>query len=278
MSVEITKADGVRETFSRAKLESSLVRTGADRETTKRIVDHIEGELKDGMRTSEIYGRAFDLLARNSRQAAHKYSLRRAILELGPAGYPFEKFVADLFRARGFDAVTDQIVRGRCVEHEVDVVAWKGDELIMVEAKFHNESGIKSDLKVALYVKARTDDLSFSEFDFGGKIRKLTQGVLVTNTKFTEKAIAYAACEGLRLVGWNYPAQGNLEHMIEDAGLHPVTSIPNLSESNRRTLIDNGLVLCKDVLAKRDSLSSLGISEESAKTIASDAELICGGL
>ncbi len=276
MSIEIVKADGTKETFNRKKLESSLIRTGADREMTKKIADHVESELKEGMTTSEIYTHAFDLLSRDSRPAAHKYSLRRAILDLGPAGYPFEKFVADLFRARGYEAVTDQIVRGKCVEHEVDVVAWKGEELIMVEAKFHNEIGIKSDLKVALYVKARTDDLSLSQFDFGGKIRKLTQGILVTNTKFTDKAIAYAACEGLRLVGWNYPAQGNLEHMIEDAGLHPVTSIPNLSESNRRILISNGLVLCKDILAKKDSLVSLGISEDEAKIIGEDAELICG--
>ncbi len=276
MSIEIVKADGTKETFNRAKLESSLIRTGADRETTRKIADHIEGELKDGAATSEIYNHAFDLLAQSFRPAAHKYSLRRAILELGPAGYPFEKFVADLFRARGFEAVTDQVVRGKCVEHEVDVVAWKGNELVMVEAKFHNESGIKSDLKVALYVKARTDDLSFSEFDFGGKIRKLTQGVLVTNTKFTQKAIEYAACQGLRLVGWNYPEQGNLEHMIEDAALHPVTSIPSLSVSDRKILIDNGLVLCKDVLSKKDSLSGLGISDDSIKAITADAELICG--
>ena len=167
----------------------------------KKISDHIESELVDGMTTADIYRHAFDLLATGFRSAAHKYSLRRAITDLGPAGYPFEKFVADLFRARGFEAVTDQIVRGKCVEHEVDVVAWKDKELVMVEAKFHNEPGIKSDLKVALYVKARTDDLSLSEFDFGGKTRKLTQGILVTNTKFTQKAIEYAACEGLRLVG-----------------------------------------------------------------------------
>lgn len=276
MSIQIVKADGSKEPFVRAKLESSLFRTGADAATAKQVVDRIESELRDGMTTGEIYSRAFGLLKENFRPVARKYSLRRAILDLGPAGYPFEKYVADLFRAQGYEAVTDQIVRGRCVEHEVDVVAWKGDELVMVEAKFHNEIGTKSDLKVALYVKARTDDLSASLFDFGGRQRKLTQGVLVTNTKFTEKAIEYAECQGLTLVGWNYPAQGNLEHMIEKAGLHPVTSIPNLSETNRKILITNGLVLCKDVLAKRDSLAGLGIAENAVKTIADDARFICG--
>ena len=276
MNVEIIKANGTRQIFNRNKLESSLLRTGADNDTVQKVLARIDAELHDGMTTTEIYNHALELLRQNFRSAAHKYSLRRAIMELGPVGYPFEKFVADLYRARGYDAVTNQIVRGKCVEHEVDVVAWKGDELIMVEAKFHNEVGIKSDLKVALYVKARTDDLSASMFDFGGKIRKLTQGVLVTNTKFTEKAIDYAACQGLKLIGWNYPAQGNLEHMIEEAGLHPVTSIPNLSETNRRILVDNGLVLCKDVLAKKDILPSLGIPDNAVKIITDDATMICG--
>ena len=276
MISNITKADGTKEPFNRGKLESSLLRTGADRVTMEKIADHIQNELADGATTADIYRHAFDLLATDFRPAAHKYSLRRAIMELGPAGYPFEKFVADLFRARGFEAVTDQIVRGKCVDHEVDVVAWKGDELVMVEAKFHNELGIKSDLKVALYVKARTDDLLLSEFDFGGKTRKLTQGMLVTNTKFTQKAIEYAACEGLRLVGWNYPSQGNLEHMIEDAGLHPVTSLPNLSVENRRILIANGLVLCKDVLANKEKLSGFGISATDTDSIVADANVVCG--
>jgi len=276
MNKEVIKADGTKEPFNRSKLESSLLRTGADRATMKKIADKIENEIGEGLSTAEIYRRAFELLKVDFRPALHKYSLRRAITELGPAGYPFEKFVADLFRARGYEAVTDQVVRGRCVEHEVDVVAWKGEELIMIEAKFHNEPGMKSDLKVALYVKARTDDLSLSEFDFGGKTRKLTQGILVTNTKFTQKAIEYASCEGLRLIGWNYPAQGNLEHMIEDVGLHPVTSLPNLSVDNRKILIANGLVLCKDVLVNKEKLSGFGISATDTDSIVSDANVVCG--
>ncbi len=156
--------------------------------------------------------------------------------------------------------------------------AWKGEELIMVEAKFHNEIGIKSDLKVALYVKARTDDLSLSQFDFGGKIRKLTQGILVTNTKFTEKAIDYAACQGLRLIGWNYPAQGNLEHMIEDAGLHPVTSIPNLSGRTGKFSSLTAWSCAKTFWRKKIRFRAIGISEDSVKSIVADAELICGDL
>ena len=42
---------------------------------------------------------------------------------------------------------------GHCVEHEVDVMAWNENKLIIAEAKFHNAIGLKSDLKVALMLK-----------------------------------------------------------------------------------------------------------------------------
>jgi len=68
--------------------------------------------------------------------------------------------------------LTDQKVRGKLVEHEIDVVAWNEEKLIMVEAKFHNQLGVKTDLKVILYVKERFDDLSAVTFDYGRPGRK----------------------------------------------------------------------------------------------------------
>ena len=87
-------------------------------------------------------------------------------MSLARDGFPFEKFVARLFNVWGYDTITDQTVMGSCVDHEVDVVAWKGNDLAMVEAKFHNEFGLKSDSKVVLYVKARYDDSGAHGFRF----------------------------------------------------------------------------------------------------------------
>ena len=126
-------------------------------------------------------------------------------MELGPSGFPFEQFVAEIFRSKGYETVTDQIVLGGCVEHEIDVVAWKKDELIMNEVKFHGDIGLKSDLKVVLYVHARFEDLAENVYEYGGKTHKLTGGWLITNTKFTVSAIKYAVCKKMNIVGWNYP-------------------------------------------------------------------------
>jgi hypothetical protein len=212
----ITKANGKREPFDETKLMASLARAGAVAETIENIVGHVREELYDGMTTSDIYSHAFAMLHKWKQPVAAKYSIRRAIMELGPTGFPFEKFVGEILKARGFEVLTGQEVLGKCVPHEVDVVAWNDEKLIMAEAKYHNQLGVKSDLKVALYVKARFDDLKGNTFNYGGKDRQLTDGWLITNTKFSSTAIHYGVCENLTMIGWNYPEKGNLQDMIEE--------------------------------------------------------------
>ncbi len=270
----ILKSTGERETFEPAKLISSLEKAGANHGQAERVLLHIQAELVAGMTTSEIYRHAFDLLRHSARPIAARYSMKRAISDLGPAGFPFEKFVAEIFRAEGYEALTDQIVQGHCVEHEVDIVAWKGDELVLVEAKFHNEPGLKSDLKVALYVKARFDDLRDGLYEYGGRSRKVTSFQLFTNTKFTDHAIRYAECQGLALVGWNYPRKGNLEDLVNEAGLHPLTSLTTLSQMEKKSLLDAGLVLCKHVREHQFDLPNYGVDKAKIKQILEEIETI----
>ncbi len=272
--VFITKADGTREAFVEEKLVNSLRHVGAAPAAIDQITDEIEREMHEGMTTSDIYGRAFALLRQHHAPTAIKYSIRRAMLELGPDGFPFEKFVARIFNAWGYEAVTDQIVKGHCVEHEMDVVAWKGDELAMCEAKYHNEFGMKSDLKVALYVKARFDDLSEGDFSYGGKKRKLTGRFLFTNTKFTDKAIQYAECQSFTLIGWNFPPQGNLHDIIEQNGLQPVTCLSLLSHQEKRDAIGRGSLSCADIVGRPAVLAELGAKPERAERILAEAQLI----
>lgn len=266
IKIYIVKADGKKELFDHTKLENSLLRAGADHESVDEIVSHVATELKEGMSTSQIYKHAFFLLAKKQKPIAMRYSLRRAIMELGPSGFAFEDFIAHILREKGYEALTGQVVLGGCVEHEVDVVAWNENELIMAEAKFHNELGIKSDLKVALYVKARMDDLKENVY-FYGKERKVDEGWLITNTKFTSTAIHYAECKGLTLIGWNYPKKGNLQDMIIDSGLHPITCLSSLSSAQKKMLLSRGIVLCKTLKEDSSIFRSLGIGEEKSKKI-----------
>lgn len=245
-NILITKATGEREPFNPQKLHESLARARTPEEVSEKIVDQIMSEISDGMSTKDIYTRAFDLLAREHKPVAIRYSLRKALLAMGPTGFPFEKLIAEIFRMKGFETTTEFTATGRCVEHEIDVTAWNEEKLIMIEAKFHNEFGLKSDLKTALYVDSRWDDLREEEFDFGKK-RKLDEGWLVTNTKFTDQAIKYAKCKNMKLVGWGYPENGNLQDLIEETGLHPITVLNTLNNQEQRGLMELGIIHIKQL-------------------------------
>jgi Holliday junction resolvase-like predicted endonuclease len=269
----IIKATGEREEFDPQKLRDSLVKAQASMGTADNIVNQIEKELKDGASTKDIYHHTFALLGKEEKPAAARYSLRRAVMELGPTGFPFEHFVAEIFRAKGFETTTDFIAKGECAEHEIDVVAWNKEKLIFIEAKFHNELGIKSDLKIVLYIKARWEDLMTETFNFG-KERKLDEGWLVTNTKFSESAIKYAKCRDMKLVGWNYPEVGNLQDLIEESHLHPITCLESITPSDEKLLMEAGIVLCKQARDNPDILKQAGFSDEKIARMLEEINLI----
>ena len=212
----VTKLDGTTEEFDENKLKSSLFHAGATESVADDIVRHIERDLTPGVTTSHIYKHAKQLLRkRTAHPVAARYSLRRAILELGPSGYPFERILGEVFRLQGYQVEVGQMLRGKCVEHEVDVVARGNGKLILGEAKFHNNQGFKTDVKVALYIHARFLDLHSA--DFGGMCPPggTCESWLMTNTKFTDAAIRYGECVGITMIGWGYPKKGNVQDLIE---------------------------------------------------------------
>lgn len=252
--ITIIKANGKHESFDPEKLRFSLLNSGASAEAAEEVLNHLLPELHSGMTTAEIYSHAFSILNQTNKHVARSYSLRRAVMELGPSGFPFEDFVAEILRAKGFECLTRQTALGGCVAHEVDVVAYNEKKLIMVEAKFHNELGTKSDLKVVLYVKARFDDLKENVYSYGGKDRPVTDSWLVTNTKFSSTAIHYGVCKNMTLIGWNYPEKGSLQDMIEEEGLHPITCLTTLSMQEKKSLLTGGVVLCSTITEKPNIL------------------------
>jgi transcriptional regulator NrdR family protein len=272
--IYVVKADGEKEPFDIDKLEGSLQRVNASKAHIQQITKHILQELEDGTTTHEIYQDAFSMLHKLEKGAALRYSLRRAVFELGPSGFPFEKLIAEIFKAQGYKTLTDQMVHGKCVEHEVDVVAWKDDELIMCEAKYHSQVGMKSDLKVVLYVKARFDDLIKATYKFGEKSQHLDEGWLVTNTKFTTSAIKYAECQGIKVIGWNYPTDVNLHTLIEETKLYPITCLHSLSDREKKDLLAKGIVLCRTLVEDASILEKEGLNASKIEIIQEEVGLL----
>lgn len=272
--MQIVKGDGTREEFDITKLENSMVRSGAKPEVAKGVAEKIAARIKEGMTTTHIYKSAYRELKKEQNVLAAKYSMRRAILDLGPTGFPFEDYFCELMRAKGYDAKVRQIIRGKCATHEVDVVLKMGKHSIGAELKFHNKPGFKTDLKTALYVKARFDDIHERE-----RALKTTshihEGWLVTNTKYTKNAIKYANCTGIGLLGWDYPEKGNLADLIEETKLYPITVLTTLSEKEKTQLLKNGVPLCKTIADHPDELLKAGILKKKHGEAIAESKSIC---
>ena len=268
MAIYITKMNGEREEFRQEKLLRSLKRSGASHNMRQEILRKITQKLYDGITTKEIYEHAFDLLKkmRTHHPIAARYSIKRAVLDLGPSGFPFERFIAEIFRHLGYKHVrTGMQMHGRCAPHEVDLLAMYKSIRVGAEIKFHNALGIKTDLKVALYVKARFEDLA----------DKIDQGWLITNTRFTSNAIAYGRCNNMRMLGWNYPPGRGIESLIDRANVHPITALTTLKNSQKRLLLQNDIVLIQTLLDNSALLKAHGVSKQMIPAVLKEAKQMC---
>ena len=274
-TILITKASGEKAPFSAAKLRQSLERAGASSGMTDQIVTKIKQQLFEGMSTKKIYSEAFSILRKYSKPVAGRYKIKQALLELGPTGYPFEKFVGEILKHQGYSTKVGVIIQGHCVSHEIDVEAEKDNKHFMVECKFHNRQGYKCDVKIPLYIKSRFEDVKKQWEKRKDHANKFHEGWVVTNTRFTEDAIQYGKCSGLILIGWDYPQQGSLSDRINLSGLHPVTCLTSLTKAEKQLLIDKMIVLCKELCEKPKLLEEIGISDRRIKKIIEEGEEIC---
>ncbi len=273
--IHITKASGEVVAFSEKKLIRSLERAGAGEVIINEIVNTIKDHLYEGMSTSKIYKKAFALLRKYSKSTAARYKVKQALLELGPSGYPFEKFVAEILRYQGYRANVGIIVQGNCVTHEVDVEAYKDDRHYMIECKFHNRQGYKCDVKVPLYIKSRFEDVRKQWQKHKDHKDKFHEGWIVTNTRFTDDAIQFGKCSGLRLIGWDYPERGSISDRINLSGIHPLTCLTTLSKAEKQQLVDMSVVLSRDLYENPSILEKIGISESRIRKITREGREIC---
>lgn len=276
MAITVTKADGTSEPFEVDKLRNSLRRAGATPEEITEIVTHTEKVLHNGITTQEIYRLAFELLRAADAPIRARYSLRRALFGLGPTGFPFEDFMARLFAAEGYTTKTRVILQGHCAEHELDVAAYREDHSFVAEAKFHSSPGVKSDLQVVLYSFARLHDLrstKICEEDSCG----ITELMVVTNTKFTSTAEKYAECSGLTLLSWDYPRENNLHDRIQKARIYPISVLQSITATQKRALIERGVIVCNDIIARPHLLRHAHLSAKRVEQVLAEAKSLAAG-
>lgn len=261
----VEKTSGEKELFDAEKLKRSLKKAGADGNLIDVILREITAQ--QPQTTQEIHAIVSGFLQKVTPPIAARYNLKRALIELGPIGFPFEQFVAHILQAQDFHTKTNQIVRGACVEHEIDIITEKQHKYAMIECKFHNSLGIKTDIQVALYTQARFEDIK--------KTEQFHEAWIVTNTQFTSETIKYGTCMGIQLLGWNYPTNKGLAHIIDTLGIHPITALQELNALQKRELIKQGLVLCRDAAKYQPAFKSLGFTDQKIETIIKQAKAVC---
>ena len=273
-AIEVIKHSGERAIFSIEKLKNSLRKSGAEETLVNEIANNVRDELYQGISTKEIYNRAFALLKKKKKGYASKYKLKKAIYELGPTGFPFEKFVGAILYYSGYDVKTGQFLNGKCVTHEVDVVAHKNGQYIVAECKFHSDEGRNCNVKVPLYIHSRYRDI-LNNYGDGNKGEKPNEGWVVTNTRFTEDALTYGKCVGLYLLSWDFPKDNGIKDRIDRLGLYPVTVSTLLSQREKQFLLSRDVVLCKQLIDDQFYLDHLGVSEKRKARILEEINILC---
>ncbi|WP_274474490.1 restriction endonuclease [Mangrovimonas aestuarii] len=270
---DIVKASGEKVEFSRNKLKNSLKKSGASLHTINSILKVIEKEIYPDITTEAIYNRAYSLLREFETPCASRYKLKRAIYDLGPTGFPFEHFISALLKHSGYDTYVSKTLQGKCVKHEVDVVATSNKHTTLVECKFHSDRGQTCNIKVPLYILSRYNDI---KANWSSRTNNaLNPPWVVTNTRFTEDALNFGKCSGMFLLSWDYPKDHALKDRIDDLKLYPITVSSLLSSKEKSFLLNRGIVLCRQLVKEPFYLDHMGLSDIRKEKVLNEVEFLC---
>lgn len=273
--IYIKKNNGEMELFSFEKLKRSLQSTGASKDVIDTIILGIYPIIHDGMSSNEIYKKAFTLLKKQNKVCASRYSLKRALFDLGPTGYPFERLVGALLKEKGYKTNVSVLLKGECVSHEIDVLAEKDGIVYAIECKLHSDAKASSNVKTPLYINSRFLDIQKQWNTNSNNVTNLKQGWLVTNTRFTEDAINYAKCVGLTLLSWNYPINNGLKENIDSHALYPLTTLTTLTKKEQHELINKDVILVKELISASSKMKKIGLSDNRIKLVLDEVQKLC---
>lgn len=273
--ITIKKSSGDLEPFSSRKLKDSLRNCEVSNNEIDSIISQVTPELYDGISSEEVHNKVFPILKKYHEISASKYSLKRGIFELGPTGFPFERLIAALLVEKGYQTKVSVVLNGKCVTHEIDVLAEKDGNTYAIECKFHSDPRGVSNVKVPLYINSRFLDVQQQWNSDTLKTTHLKQGWLVTNTRFTIDAINYGKCIGLTLLSWDYPKNNGMKANIDAYGLYPITVLTTLTKKEKNQLIAKNIILVKELVKEPYHLKKMELSPGKINKILLEAGQLC---
>ena len=277
LTIFVTKADGTKQPFSKWKVVRTCLRMGATRAVAESIAEGIETRIYAGIETKKILQMIFRRLRKHKPVIRHQIDLRKALSLLNPAP-DFERFIQLLLSEHGYEVSPNQIIRGRCVEHEVDAIARKNGKTCLVEVKHHFKYHTPTSLDVSRISRAVFEDVTEGH-KLGLNNLQIDYAMIICNTKLSEHAKRYADCRGISHIGWSSPPHHDLQTMIEEKKLYPITLLKGLNTENRKRLASNGIILLKQLTEKNPTAlrRQTGISKEKLESIRDKARTILSG-
>ncbi len=221
---------------------------GASRLEAEEIAGKIENRIYDGISTARVLQMIFQFIHRFNPRASRLYDLRRG-LSLMNSKPEFERFVQILLMNAGFEVNPNKILRGKCIEHEVDAIARKNGITYFVEVKHHYNYHAFTGLDESRIARALLEDVS-EGFNLGLTNLKIDRAMIVTNTKYSEQALQYGTCRNIMQIGWSTAANLGLRDLIQEKKLYPLSCIRGLKADLRLKLVDSGVVLINQLVAE----------------------------
>ncbi len=274
LAVYVTKADGTTQPFNREKVVNTCLRMGATRAVAESVTKNVEAMIYEGIETRKILQMIFNHLRKQKPVFRHQIDLRKALSILNPAP-DFEHYIQLLLSEHGYEVTPNQIVKGKCVDHEVDAIARKNGKTCLVEIKHHFNYHTRTSLDVSRISRAIFEDVT-EGYELGLNNLKIDYSMIVCNTKLSEHAKRYANCRGIDHIGWGSPAKHDLEKMIEEKKLYPITFLKGLNAEIRHNLISNRIILLKNLTDKSPVVlrKQTGISYEKLESLIAKAKAI----
>lgn len=270
----ITKATGQVVDFSENKLRNSLQHSGANKEEIDRVLKYVLENAYDKITSKQVYKLAYKKLKDIKTVFASKYKIKKAIYQLGPSGFPFEHLVAKILDKSGYETKVGEIIKGKCVKHEIDVLAKNKDKYVTIECKFHSDDDYICNIKIPLYIHSRYRDLKKN----WNRSTPLKEVWIVTNTRFSSDAIDYAICNNIKLLSWNYPKDNGIQKRIKDLGFFPITVLTLLTKSEKQQLLKQNIVLCHELIQNHYLLNKIGVHEKRKQKIITEVKELCADI
>jgi hypothetical protein len=274
MRVFVIKANGSRQLFSKEKVIKTCLRMGATRNVAYEIAEKIEKRLYDGIPSKIILRMIFRFMYKYKPAVSNLFDLKRGLSLMIPKP-EFEMFVQVLLSHNGFEVKHNQILKGRCVEHEVDAIAEKNGVTYFVEAKHHSNYHSLTGLDESRIARAVLEDVT-EGFALGRTDLKIDQAMIVTNTRYSKHAMQYGHCRKIQQIGWSLPENLGLQNMISNKKVYPLSCLRTLKVKDRIRLVESGIVLIQQLLNENlhELANRTGIPQDELREIIEKTKFI----